>query len=99
MMVPIVQAVLDQLHGNVDPEPSSESQRTTVVPHQEKTISDPENMATDHHMTSEGETDDVQPQDKPPSGESPAEEEEHLYKGWRYLKKIVFCGRKFIFLE
>ncbi|XP_034463157.1 solute carrier family 13 member 5-like [Hippoglossus hippoglossus] len=67
MMVPIVQAVLDQLHGNVDPEPSSKIQRTTVVPHQEKTISDPENMAADHHLTSEGETDDVQPQDKPPS--------------------------------
>ncbi|TDH05423.1 hypothetical protein EPR50_G00142500 [Perca flavescens] len=27
MMVPIVQAILDQLHGNVDPEPSAKSQR------------------------------------------------------------------------
>ncbi|KAG7516662.1 solute carrier family 13 member 5-like [Solea senegalensis] len=35
MMVPIVQAVLDQLHGNVDPEPSSKGQIRTVVPHQE----------------------------------------------------------------
>ncbi|XP_058484322.1 Na(+)/citrate cotransporter-like [Solea solea] len=35
MMVPIVQAVLDQLHGNVDPESSSKGQIRTVVPHQE----------------------------------------------------------------
>ncbi|XP_033466395.1 solute carrier family 13 member 5a [Epinephelus lanceolatus] len=40
MMVPIVQAVLDQLHDNVDPEPSSKSQRGSVdlhLEHQEKT--------------------------------------------------------------
>ncbi|CAB1427365.1 unnamed protein product [Pleuronectes platessa] len=67
MMVPIVQAVLDQLHGHVDPEPSSKIQRTTVVPHPEETISDPKNMAADHEMTSQGETDEVQSQDKPPS--------------------------------
>ncbi|XP_070772971.1 solute carrier family 13 member 5a [Enoplosus armatus] len=35
MMVPIVQAILDQLNGNVDPEPSSKSQRSSVVLHQE----------------------------------------------------------------
>ncbi|XP_034539765.1 solute carrier family 13 member 5a isoform X2 [Notolabrus celidotus] len=35
MMVPIVQAVLDQLNGNVDPEPFSQSQRRIVVLHQE----------------------------------------------------------------
>ncbi|XP_056253406.1 solute carrier family 13 member 5a [Seriola aureovittata] len=42
MMVPIVQAVLDQLHGNVDSEPSTKSQSRTVVlhqEHQEKTVS------------------------------------------------------------
>ncbi|XP_069395489.1 Na(+)/citrate cotransporter-like isoform X1 [Paralichthys olivaceus] len=64
MMVPIVQAVLDQLHSNVDPEPSPKVERTTVVPHQEKTISDPESMAAEHQVTSEGETDEVQPQDQ-----------------------------------
>ncbi|GLD67875.1 solute carrier family 13 member 2-like protein [Lates japonicus] len=48
MMVPIVQAVLDQLHGNVDPEPSSKSQNGTVVLHQEqeKTISNLQTAAT-----------------------------------------------------
>ncbi|XP_074528782.1 Na(+)/citrate cotransporter-like [Halichoeres trimaculatus] len=35
MMVPIVQAVLDQLNGKVDPEPSSQSQRQIVILHQE----------------------------------------------------------------
>ncbi|XP_074467210.1 Na(+)/citrate cotransporter-like [Sebastes fasciatus] len=35
MMVPIVQAVLEQLHGNVDPEPSSKTQRGSVDLHQE----------------------------------------------------------------
>uniref|UniRef100_A0A8C4DMU4 Solute carrier family 13 member 5a n=1 Tax=Dicentrarchus labrax TaxID=13489 RepID=A0A8C4DMU4_DICLA len=35
MMVPIVQAILDQLNGNVDPEPSSSSQRKSAVLHQE----------------------------------------------------------------
>uniref|UniRef100_A0A3P8X574 Solute carrier family 13 member 5a n=1 Tax=Cynoglossus semilaevis TaxID=244447 RepID=A0A3P8X574_CYNSE len=35
MMVPIVQAVLDQLQGNVDPEPSSRTQGPTVVLHHE----------------------------------------------------------------
>ncbi|XP_026213283.1 solute carrier family 13 member 5a [Anabas testudineus] len=35
MMVPIVQAVLDQFHRNVDSEPSSKSQRPTVL-HQEQ---------------------------------------------------------------
>jgi len=42
MMVPIVQAVLEQLHGNVDPEPSSRTQRGSVnldQDHQEETIS------------------------------------------------------------
>ncbi|CAJ1063696.1 solute carrier family 13 member 5-like [Xyrichtys novacula] len=42
MMVPIVQAVLDQLNGNVDPEPTSQSQRKIVIlhqDHQEKTNS------------------------------------------------------------
>lgn len=42
MMVPIVQAILDQLHGNVDPEPSTKNQSRTVVLHQEhheKTVS------------------------------------------------------------
>lgn len=38
MMVPIVQAVLDQLHSKVDPEPSSKSQCSTVVLHQEKAV-------------------------------------------------------------
>ncbi|XP_008294074.1 solute carrier family 13 member 2-like, partial [Stegastes partitus] len=37
MMVPIVQAVLDQLNGNVDPQASSETQSRTVGPLQEKT--------------------------------------------------------------
>ncbi|XP_018522713.1 solute carrier family 13 member 5a [Lates calcarifer] len=49
MMVPIVQAVLDQLHGNVDPEPSSKSQNGTIVlhqEHQEKTISNLQTAAT-----------------------------------------------------
>uniref|UniRef100_A0A8C9Y820 Solute carrier family 13 member 5 n=1 Tax=Sander lucioperca TaxID=283035 RepID=A0A8C9Y820_SANLU len=36
MMVPIVQAILDQLHGNVDLEPSSKSQRQSVDLHQEQ---------------------------------------------------------------
>lgn len=35
MMVPIVQAVLDQLNGKVDPEPSAQSQRRIVILHQE----------------------------------------------------------------
>ncbi|XP_041865087.1 solute carrier family 13 member 5a [Melanotaenia boesemani] len=35
MMVPIVQAVLDQLHGNVDPPASSKSQSRTASLHQE----------------------------------------------------------------
>ncbi|XP_059207933.1 solute carrier family 13 member 5a [Centropristis striata] len=35
MMVPIVQAVLDQLHGKVDPEPSSKRQKEKVDVHQE----------------------------------------------------------------
>ncbi|XP_054481491.1 Na(+)/citrate cotransporter-like isoform X1 [Anoplopoma fimbria] len=35
MMVPIVQAVLDQLHGNVDPESSSKTQTGSVDLHQE----------------------------------------------------------------
>ncbi|KAM9348517.1 Na(+)/citrate cotransporter-like [Symphorus nematophorus] len=35
MMVPIVQAILDQLNCNADAEPSSKSQRTSVVLHQE----------------------------------------------------------------
>ncbi|XP_070699404.1 Na(+)/citrate cotransporter-like [Pempheris klunzingeri] len=35
MMVPIVQAVLEQINGNVDPEPSSKDQRRSVVLHQE----------------------------------------------------------------
>ncbi|XP_034406283.1 solute carrier family 13 member 5-like [Cyclopterus lumpus] len=42
MMVPIVQAILEQLHGKVDPEPSSKTQRGSVnlhQEHQEKTIS------------------------------------------------------------
>uniref|UniRef100_A0A3P8RFU4 Solute carrier family 13 member 5a n=1 Tax=Astatotilapia calliptera TaxID=8154 RepID=A0A3P8RFU4_ASTCA len=42
MMVPIVQAVLDQLHSNVDPEHSAKSKnRSEALPqeHQEKTIS------------------------------------------------------------
>ncbi|XP_041658032.1 solute carrier family 13 member 5-like [Cheilinus undulatus] len=43
MMVPIVQAVLDQLNGNVDPEPSNQRQRSIVVLHQEKTSSVPQN--------------------------------------------------------
>ncbi|XP_023125238.1 solute carrier family 13 member 5a [Amphiprion ocellaris] len=38
MMVPIVQAVLDQLNGNVDPQTSSEGPRRSVVPLQEKTV-------------------------------------------------------------
>ncbi|XP_060941223.1 Na(+)/citrate cotransporter-like [Limanda limanda] len=67
MMVPIVQAVLDQLHGHAPPEPSSEVPGTTVVPLQERTIGDPENMAADHELTSEGGTDAVRPQDTPPS--------------------------------
>ncbi|XP_068587715.1 Na(+)/citrate cotransporter-like isoform X2 [Cebidichthys violaceus] len=37
MMVPIVQAVLEQFHGNVDPEPSSKTQRGSVDLHQEET--------------------------------------------------------------
>lgn len=48
MMVPIVQAVLDQLHSNVDPGPWSKSQGRTAVPHQEhqeETISDLKNAA------------------------------------------------------
>uniref|UniRef100_A0A3Q3MJ86 Solute carrier family 13 member 5-like n=2 Tax=Labrus bergylta TaxID=56723 RepID=A0A3Q3MJ86_9LABR len=36
MMVPIVQAVLDQLNGKVEPEPSSTGQRGIVVLHQER---------------------------------------------------------------
>lgn len=42
MMVPIVQAVLDQLHSNIDPEHSAKSKnRSEALPqeHQEKTIS------------------------------------------------------------
>ncbi|KAK9537029.1 hypothetical protein VZT92_006767 [Zoarces viviparus] len=42
MMVPIVQAVLEQLHDNVDPEPSSNTQRGSVdrdQEHKEKTSS------------------------------------------------------------
>ncbi|XP_013121130.1 solute carrier family 13 member 5a isoform X1 [Oreochromis niloticus] len=42
MMVPIVQAVLDQLHSNVDPEhPAKSKNRSEALPqeHQEKTIS------------------------------------------------------------
>ncbi|XP_031729893.1 solute carrier family 13 member 5a isoform X1 [Anarrhichthys ocellatus] len=42
MMVPIVQAVLEQLHDNVDPEPSSKTQRGSVdldQEHKEKTSS------------------------------------------------------------
>lgn len=42
MMVPIVQAILDQLNSNVDPEPSPKTQRRTVVlqeEHAEKTSS------------------------------------------------------------
>ncbi len=35
MMVPIVQAVLDQLNGNIEPEPSFKSQRRSVDLHQE----------------------------------------------------------------
>ena len=35
MMVPIVQAILDQLNCNVDPEPSPKTQRRTVVLHEE----------------------------------------------------------------
>lgn len=35
MMVPIVQAVLDQLNGNVDPQPSPKSPRRSVVLHRE----------------------------------------------------------------
>ncbi|KAI3374038.1 hypothetical protein L3Q82_022604 [Scortum barcoo] len=48
MMVPIVQAVLDQLTGNVDPEPSSRSQRRVVLhqEHEEKTSSVPSQTAT-----------------------------------------------------
>ncbi|XP_038564782.1 solute carrier family 13 member 5-like [Micropterus salmoides] len=35
MMVPIVQAILDQLNGNADPEPSSKTQKSNVDLHQE----------------------------------------------------------------
>lgn len=45
MMVPIVQAILDQLNCNVDAEPSSKSQRKSVVlhmEHEEKTGSVPQ---------------------------------------------------------
>ncbi|XP_026184510.1 solute carrier family 13 member 5a [Mastacembelus armatus] len=41
MIVPIVQAVLDQLHNNVDSEPSSKSQNSSVIlheDHQDRTV-------------------------------------------------------------
>ncbi|KAG7239093.1 hypothetical protein INR49_030025 [Caranx melampygus] len=38
MMVPIVQAVLDQLHSKVDPEPPSKRQSSIVALHQEKAV-------------------------------------------------------------
>lgn len=51
MMVPIVQAVLDQLQGNVDPEPSSRTQGPTVVLHHEdqgKCVPQSLDPGTDH---------------------------------------------------
>ncbi|KAF0022874.1 hypothetical protein F2P81_024855 [Scophthalmus maximus] len=73
MMVPIVQAVLDQLHSNVDPGPWSKSQGRTAVPHQEhqeetislngsietqeKTTSPRDDVSVEHEEMSELETD------------------------------------------
>lgn len=38
MMVPIVQAVLDQLHSKVDPETPSKCQSSTLALHQKKPV-------------------------------------------------------------
>ncbi|AWO99636.1 putative solute carrier family 13 member 5-like [Scophthalmus maximus] len=65
MMVPIVQAVLDQLHSNVDPGPWSKSQGRTAVPHQEhqeETISDLKNAAP--HVLQKGLNGSIETQEK-----------------------------------
>ncbi|KAK5858141.1 hypothetical protein PBY51_002306 [Eleginops maclovinus] len=66
MMVPIVQAVLQQLHGNQDPEPSSEARRRRVDQnHQEKPTSNGlengQNRATLSQSSAENSSD---PQDQ-----------------------------------
>ncbi|XP_047184118.1 solute carrier family 13 member 5 isoform X2 [Scophthalmus maximus] len=65
MMVPIVQAILDQLHSNVDPGPWSKSQGRTAVPHQEhqeETISDLKNAAP--HVLQKGLNGSIETQEK-----------------------------------